>query len=219
MRGRVAAHAGRRTPVSRQRFRRVRGARQRPRPGCAFVISSPSGGGKTTVMDRLRKRVPRLMRSVSATTRAPRHGERRTRAYRFLTREEFQLLRRTGALLEWATVHGASYGTPKAPVVRALARGRDVLLSIDVQGARKIRRVLGDQAVLVFLMPPSMAQLRQRLRGRRTDSPASIRRRLAAAKRELACASWYDYRIVNDRLEDTIKAVELIVQAHGARGS
>ena len=179
--------------------------------GRVFVISSPSGGGKTTVVERLLRAAPNLTRSVSVTTRPPRTGERHGRDYRFVTPAAFERLRGTGALLEWARVHGACYGTPKAPVARTLARGRNVVLSIDVQGARQIRRALGDQAVLVFLVPPSMRRLRERLRGRRTESPAAIRRRLAAARRELSCAAWYDHRVVNDRLGRTVAAVKRIV--------
>ncbi len=180
--------------------------------GRAFVISSPSGGGKTTVVERLRCVMPRLIRSVSATTRASRPGERQGHDYRFVSPEAFQRLRRSGHLLEWAKVHSAFYGTLKRPVLRALAKGRDVVLSIDVQGARKVRRALGRQAVLIFLLPPSMNDLRCRLTRRRTDTPAAIRRRLAAAKREIACASWYDYAIVNDRLPLAVARVKAIIQ-------
>lgn len=183
------------------------------RPGRVFVISSPSGGGKTTVVERLMRRVPGLVRSVSMTTRPPRKGERRGRDYRFVSRPVFARMQRTKALLEWAKVHGEYYGTPKQPIVRALAQGRHALLSIDVQGARKIRWALGQQAVLIFLLPPSPDVLRRRLMRRRTESTSAIRRRLAAAVREMACAQWYDYEVVNDRLSDTVAQVEAIVTA------
>ncbi len=117
--------------------------------------------------------------------------------------------------MEWARVHGHSYGTPKRPILRALADGKPVLLSIDVQGARQIRRALGARAVLVFLLPPSMARLRERLLGRRTESPAAVRRRLAAAKREIACAAWYDHRVVNDRLAAAVRDVKTIIAETG----
>ena len=181
-----------------------------------FVISSPSGGGKTTVVARLRRRLPRLVRSVSVTTRPPRPSERRGRDYRFVSPEAFHRLRRRRQLLEWARVHGAWYGTPKPPVLRALARGQDVVLSIDVQGARQIRRALGARAALIFLMPPSLARLRRRLARRRTDSASAIHQRIAAARRELACAGWYDYRVVNDRLEQTVAQVKAIVARRGS---
>ena len=187
------------------------------RRGLVFVVSGPSGGGKTTIVDRLRRRARRLERSVSVTTRPPRSGERHGREYRFVSAAAFQRQRRARRLLEWANVHGAWYGTPKAPVLEALRRGRDVMLSIDVQGARQVRRALGRQAVLIFLLPPSLRQLRQRLMRRRTDTPAAIRRRLAAAKRELACAAWYDYSVVNDRLGHAVRDVQAIITAERDR--
>lgn len=185
------------------------------RPGRVFVISSPSGGGKTTVVERLKRRVPRLVRSVSVTTRPPRRGERHGREYRFVSSAVFERMKRSGELLEWAKVHGERYGTPKRPIAQALAHGRDALLSIDVQGARKIRRLLGRQAVLIFLLPPSRAALRRRLMRRRTESAQAIRQRLAAATREAACARWYDYAVVNDRLRETVARVQAIVTAAG----
>lgn len=196
--------------------RQVVGRQLRPRSegqGRVFVISSPSGGGKTTVAARLQRRMPRLARSVSVTTRRPRAGERNGRDYHFLTRAAFERLRRTGGLLEWARVHGACYGTPKGPVLRTLARGRHVLLNIDVQGARQIRQALGRQAVLIFLLPPSLDALRERLVARRTETAATLRRRLAAARRELACAKWYDYCVVNDRLNRTVATLAALVSA------
>ena len=189
----------------------------RSRQGRVFVISSPSGGGKTTVIAQLRRKIPRLVRSVSVTTRRPRLGERQGRDYRFLSVAAFRRLQRSGELLEWAKVHGAYYGTPKRPILRTLASGRDVILSIDVQGARQVRRALGKQAVLVFLLPPSLAQLRARLMRRRTETRAAIRERLAAATRELACVSWYDYRVLNDRLRPAVSHVAAIIRANRFR--
>ncbi len=163
------------------------------------------------MVERLRRLIPRLQRSVSVTTRLRRRGERSGRDYWFVSRTTFQRLQRSGQLLEWAKVHGAYYGTLKRPILRALAEGQDVVLSIDVQGARQVRRALGTHAVLIFLLPPSIAQLRQRLLGRSTETPGAIRQRLSAARRELACASWYNYRVVNDRLEQAIREVAAIV--------
>lgn len=184
------------------------------RPAKVFVISSPSGGGKTTVVAHLRRRIPRLRRSVSVTTRPPRRGERNGRDYRFVSPATFRRLRRARQLLEWARVHGACYGTTKRSVLQALARGDDIILSIDVQGARQIRRALGSRAALIFLRPPSLEQLRARLVRRRTETRAAIRRRLTAARRELACARWYDHVVVNDRLAQTVAEVAAIVAAY-----
>ena len=182
-------------------------------PGArVFVISSPSGGGKTTVVNRVLKSVPGLRRSVSVTTRARRLGERQGRDYDFISPSAFQALRRTGRLLEWARVHGARYGTRKQPILDALKLGRPIMLCIDVQGARQVRRALGHRAVLIFLLPPSLTHLRKRLMERRTEVPTVIRRRLAAARQELACAAWYDYRVMNDRLERAVRAVRDIVR-------
>ena len=183
--------------------------------GRVFVISGPSGGGKTTVVQQLRRKLPRLLRSVSVTTRRPRRGERHGRDYQFISLPTFRRLRRTRQLLEWARVHEAYYGTPRRPIERALAAGRRVVLSIDVQGARQIRRALRTQSILIFLLPPSMRRLRQRLIRRKTETPDAIRQRLTAAQRELACAAWYDHTVVNDRLDQTVAALEAIIRETG----
>ena len=181
------------------------------------MVSSPSGGGKTTVVRRLLRRVSGLARSVSMTTRPPRATERNGREYAFVSPAQFARLRAPGGLLEWAAVHGAWYGTPRAAVQRALARGRDVVLSIDVQGARQIRRWCGRQAVLIFLVPPSREELRRRLLHRGTESGDAIRRRLRAAARELRCVRWYDYAVVNDRLTTAVAQLAAIVTAERLR--
>lgn len=180
-----------------------------------FVISGPSGGGKTTLIARLRRMMPRIVRSVSVTTRPRRSGERAGRDYHFVSPERFRDLKQAGRLLEWARVHDAHYGTLKRPVLEALAQGRHVIVSVDVQGARKIRQALGARAVLIFLLPPSFQQLRQRLVRRRTDTVAAIRARLAAAKRELACARWYDHAVVNEQLDTAVSAVSKIIRSSG----
>jgi len=183
------------------------------RSGRVFVVSSPSGGGKTTVVQRLLKKHRGLRRGITVTTRLPRRGERPGRDYHFVSPQAFDQLRRGGRFLEWARVHGASYGTPKRPVLRALADGYDVVLNIDVQGARQIRRALGERAVLVFLVPPSMAELKRRLQHRRTETVKTIQRRMRAARRELRCARWYDYQVVNDRLAQTVRRLETLMAA------
>ena len=185
--------------------------------GKLFVVSSPSGGGKTTVVRELLKRMPGLTRSVSVTTRPPRPSERNGAHYRFVSPKQFQRLRARGQLLEWARVHQAYYGTPCGSVERALALGRDVVLSIDVQGARQIRRKFASRAVLVFLLPPSLDDLRARLMRRKTETPEAIRKRLAAARQELAAARGYDYAIVNKRLARAIAQIYAIVVAERLR--
>ncbi len=185
--------------------------------GRIFVISSPSGGGKTTVVDALLRRVPWMVRSMSVTTRQRRPSEKHGRDYRFISVAQFEKLRDEGELLEWARVHEAHYGTPRTLVEQQLARGQDVILSIDVQGARQIRGRFGQKAVLVFLLPPSMKDLRQRLIKRQTETMASIRQRLDAAHQELACAEWYDYAVVNRSLDRAIAQLEAIVVAERLR--
>lgn len=184
----------------------------RRRPGRLLVLSGPSGVGKTTVGQALLRRSRRLTRSVSVTTRAPRPGERDGRDYRFVTDAAFAALVRRKAFLEHARVHVYRYGTLAAAVRAALARGRDVLLVIDVQGARQIRRRAPD-AVSVFLMPPSPTELLRRLRGRGTESARTLRIRLATARRELRERHRYDHVIVNDRLGATVKAILALLEA------
>ncbi|MBI3088256.1 MAG: guanylate kinase [Candidatus Omnitrophica bacterium] len=189
----------------------------RRKSGRLFVVSSPSGGGKTTVVEGLLRREPGAVRSVSVTTRPRRPSERHGVDYRFVSPAAFAKLRARRRLLEQARVHGAWYGTPRRAVERTLARGRDVVLCLDVQGARQIRRRFGRRAVLIFVLPPSLAALRARLAKRRTETPAQMRRRLAAARRELACARWYDYAVVNRRVREAIEQLRAILLAERAR--
>ena len=176
------------------------------------MVSSPSGGGKTTIAERVVRRMRRLVRSVSCTTRAPRQGERHGRDYFFVTRTEFDRIRRNGGFLEEARVFGQHYGTPRAFVDRHLSRGRDVLLVIDVQGAMKVRKQAHD-AVLVFVMPPSMKELRRRLVGRKLDTSRTIERRLKVSRREIAKRSSYDYVIVNRDIGQAARELAHIIRA------
>jgi guanylate kinase len=167
------------------------------RPPRLTVVSGPTAVGKGTVVARLRSQHPEVFVSVSATTRPPRPGEVDGVHYYFVSDAEFDELIATDALLEWATVHGAHrYGTPKAPVLAALAAGRDAILEIDLQGARQVRRSM-PEARLVFLAPPSWEELLRRLTGRGTESPTQRDRRLRTAEAELAARSEFDEVVVN----------------------
>ncbi len=167
--------------------------------------------GKGTVVRRLLERHPELNLSVSVTTRAPRPGERDGIDYRFVSDEEFDRLVAGGELLEWAPVVGHRSGTPARPVEEALAAGRDVVLEIDVQGARQVRERAPD-AVLIFLAPPSMEELERRLRSRGTEDEARLALRLATARAEMAQRPWFDHVVVNDRLDQATAQVEAIIQ-------
>jgi guanylate kinase len=168
--------------------------------GRLFVITGPSGVGKGTLIRRLLERMPELDLSVSATTRAPRAGERDEVDYHFESEEEFDRLAREGQLLEHAVYSGNRYGTPRAEVEPRLAAGHGVVLEIEVQGARQIRGAM-PEAVQVFIAPPSPEALRERLVGRGTDSEEAIERRLAAAEGELAARSEFGHVVVNDDLD------------------
>jgi guanylate kinase len=185
------------------------------RRGIPFVLSGPSGTGKTTVCRLLVERDPQLVHSVSHTTRAPRPGERDGVEYHFVSRERFLELVAAGAFLEHAEYGGNLYGTSAAQLDAELAGGRDVLLEIEVQGAEQVRKRRAD-ARLLFLLPPSRAELERRLRARGTDGPEVVERRLALARRELAVAEIFDYAVVNDDLERAVAALLEVVAAERA---
>lgn len=165
-----------------------------------FVISGPSGAGKGTLLAELRKQRPDLGMTVSATTRSPRPGEVDGTSYYFLSDEEFRRRIAAGEFVEWAEVHGHLYGTLVSEVKRLLAKGHSLVLEIDVQGALNVRKVYPD-AVLVFIEPPSLQVLEERLRGRGTEDEASIELRLKNARHEMELADQYDVRIVNDTVD------------------
>ncbi len=183
--------------------------------GGILVLSAPSGTGKTSVARTLVEG-PGFEFSVSATTRAPRGGEVDGREYHFVTEPEFDRLVADGALLEWAVVHGRRYGTLASEVDRIVARRSFALLDIDVQGALQVRERAPD-AVLVFLLPPSGAELAARLSGRGTDGDDEIRRRLRNALEELDRAEQFDYSVVNRDLSESVELVRLIASAEGRR--
>ena len=182
------------------------------RKGILFIISAPSGSGKTTLCTRLVESVDSLYRSISMTTRAPRPGEQDGMDYIFIEKPEFIKRLKKNEFLEWAKVFGEHYGTPKKHITHMLKRGSDVLLSIDVQGAMKIKRLKLD-AVYIFILPPSIAMLKERLVNRSTDSKEAIRGRLRIAKKEIASSQRYDYVIVNNRLEPALDNLRAIIIA------
>ncbi len=183
------------------------------RRGLCLVISAPSGAGKSTITRHLLQTEPELTLSVSATTRAPRPGEREGEHYFFRSQSAFAAMIEAGELLEWAEVFGRRYGTPRAPVEQALAAGRDVVFDIDWQGHRQLRDALPRDVVSVFVLPPSLAVLDQRLRSRAGDDAAEIARRMQAARDEIAHWPEFSHAIVNDRLEDAVAAVRSVLHA------
>lgn len=200
---------GMRQRVILQRFLDQRWPELRPRRGRSrlVVLAGPTAVGKGTVAAHIKEHHPEILLSVSATTRAPRPGEVDGEHYFFVDDAEFDRLIETGELLEWATVHNASrYGTPRGPVERAIAAGDSVLLEIDIQGARSVRRAM-PEATLVFLQPPSWAELVRRLVGRGTEGPAEQQRRLETAKVELASADEFDHQVVNHEVSEAAQKV------------
>jgi len=184
--------------------------------GQLFIVSAPSGTGKTTLVERLVQCLPGLRMSRSYTSRHARVGERDGVDYNFITRDRFEAMAREGAFLEWADVFGNCYGTGAADTEAILARGEDVVLVIDVQGARQVRS-RGIETIGIFVLPPSAAVLEQRLRGRSKDSEEQIRRRLEVAGAEVDEYTQYEYVVINDELEAAVERLRSIVGAERAR--
>lgn len=180
--------------------------------GLLIVISAPSGAGKTTLCQELTRRFPALCESVSYTTRAPRNGETNGKDYHFVTQKQFEEMINNSAFAEWAKVHGNYYGTAIETLENARKNGIDILLDIDCQGA-KILKDRGVRGVFVFVVPPSMQELRRRLEARSSDTKEVIEHRISAAAAEIKESRWYDYIIVNDMLEDAQEAIAAVVMA------
>ena len=186
--------------------------------GQLFVLSGPSGAGKSTLRERIRKRFPELWYSVSCTTRAPRAGEIDGEDYSFISTDSFLATVKARGFLEWAEVHGHYYGTPWEQVVSSLENGRDVLLEIDVQGARQVKIHL-PQASFIFVLPPDVETLMKRLRRRGTEAEVEVRNRLDQAAREMAEAPWYDYLVINDDLERASEELAAVITASRCRAA
>lgn len=180
--------------------------------GLLVVVSAPSGGGKGTILKELFARNDNLRLSVSATTRNPRPGEENGKQYYFMSREEFEDMIREGKMLEHAQYVGNYYGTPRGPVDKWIGEGRDVILEIEVQGGAQVKKLM-PECVSVFILPPSMAVLAERLRGRGTEDEETVLKRLETARQEIPCAKDYDYVVFNDRLEDAVEDILIILRA------
>ena len=189
------------------------------RRGVLFVLSSPSGAGKSTIARKLLAAEPELAMSVSATTRAIRPGEVDGKDYHFVDIEHFREMVSDNAFLEWAHVFDERYGTPRAPVDAMLGSGKDVLFDIDWQGAQQLHQIAGGDVVRVFILPPSMEELHQRLTNRRTDSAEIIERRMARAASEISHWDGYDYVLVNDDVDECFAKVQTILAAERLKRS
>ena len=186
------------------------------REGILFVISAPSGAGKTSLCKEIIDFFPALGHSVSYTTRPRRHGERDGVDYHFVSSETFAAMAAQEAFAEWAEVHGNRYGTALATLEAARREGRDILLDIDCQGAAQLKKT-SPNGVFIFVLPPSFEELRRRLIGRNTDAPEVIERRIVNAHGEVKQAIWYDYLIVNDDFVLALDQFKSIIRAEGCR--
>lgn len=178
--------------------------------GGVFIISGPSGSGKDTLIVRLLEKLPELRFSISSITRGMREGEKQGEKYNFITREKFEDMINNGELLEYNTYVGNYYGTPKAPVVKAIEDGCDMIIEVDVNGAAQIREKLPD-AVSIFIMPPSYEELKARLSGRGTETEELIDRRMNSALGEIRRASEYDYIVVNDDIDTAVNDIMSVI--------
>ncbi|MEM8772859.1 MAG: guanylate kinase [Pseudomonadota bacterium] len=183
------------------------------RRGLMFILSSPSGAGKTTLADRMLKKEDQMVLSISATTRPRRPGEAHGQDYYFVSEDEFFRMRDEGELLEWANVFGYYYGTPRSLVEDTLRQGKDVLFDIDWQGAQQLDEVAGEDVVKVFILPPSREELERRLRRRAQDTEEVVQKRMAKADAEISHWAEYDYVIVNYDLDESEQLLSAILFA------
>lgn len=183
--------------------------------GKVFILSAPSGAGKTTVARKVLEQVPELVRVVTYTTREPRPGEQDGQDYRFISKEEFEAKIKEGFFLEYANVYGNYYGTPKKEIDELLSLGKDVLLIIDVQGAFKVKSLMRE-AVSIFLLPPSLEELKRRIEGRGYVDK-NLEKRLQTAKEEIPCAKYFDYIVINDFLNNAVEKVKAIIISYRAQ--
>ncbi len=187
------------------------------RRGILFILSAPSGAGKTTISRRALKEIGGLTASVSLTTRAPREGEVDGVDYRFVNDDEFDRMLKAGEMAEWARVFDSRYGTPRQPLERAVAGGGDMLLDIDIQGARQLRAAYPGDSVTIFVLPPGFRELEERLRGRGTEDEPAIADRLRRAREEARAYPEYDYLIVNAEIGESISRLAAVVGAERQR--
>lgn len=185
--------------------------------GTLFVISAPSGAGKTTIMKQIMETMPGISFSVSHTTRPPRTGEENEKDYHFISVETFHKMQEQDAFLEWAEVHNNLYGTSKSAIDYLLNDGQDIILDIDIQGARQVKEAEWVKAVFVFILPPSLTELEKRLRGRGTDSDETITIRLDNSKKEIEEVALYDHVIINDSVEKAVAMLRAVILAERSK--
>lgn len=176
-----------------------------------IIVSAPSGSGKTTVVNRLLEKCEGVKRSISCTTRAPREGEKEGDDYIFLSQEDFKKKAEAGDFVEWEETFDNFYGTPKDQFTEALEKGEDIILSIDVKGARNVKKEF-PESISVFIMPPSAEELAERLRNRNTDKESQVSLRLKESSREIEAADEYDYLVINDDLERSVEELRSIIE-------
>lgn len=184
--------------------------------GKIFVLSSPSGGGKTTIVKHLLKQCL-LAYSISHTTRWPRQGEKDKKDYLFISKENFKKKIEKNGFAEWTRVLGNYYGTPKQFLEKELKKGKDILLEIDVKGARQIKKKYKKQAVFIFISPPSLKELEKRLKNRKTENRKEIVCRLNLAKKEMQTVNRYDYLVVNENLKNCVEDIKAVIRAEGCK--